>query len=138
MYNMKMPTHQRITRMLILGIFAFFLSASGALAQSGKWIPKAKPISGTWSIVDSGGKKVLQLKGFKTSKAPDLKIFLSPRASGQLNGKNATAGSVKIAKLKSTNGDQSYVLPAGIDLSKYRSVVIHCEQYSKLWGVGAL
>lgn len=135
---MTMPMNQRTIQILILGVFTFLLTASGVLAQSGKWIPKAKPISGTWSIADSNGKKVLQLKGFKTSNAPDLKLFLSPRSSGQLTGKNATTGSVKIAKLKNTDGDQSYVLPAGIDLSKYKSVVIHCEQYSKLWGVGTL
>lgn len=133
-----MLTQKKMMRTLGLGIFAFLLSVASASAQSGKWIPKAKPISGTWSIKESDGKKVLTLKGFKTSSAPDLKIFLSPRASGQLNGKNATAGSLRIAKLKSTNGDQRYVLPAGVDLSQYKSVVIHCEQYSKLWGVGTL
>lgn len=135
---MIMLTQKKMMRTLGLGIFAFLLSVASASAQSGKWIPKAKPISGTWSIKESDGKKVLTLKGFKTSSAPDLKIFLSPRASGQLNGKNATAGSLRIAKLKSTNGDQRYVLPAGVDLSQYKSVVIHCEQYSKLWGVGTL
>jgi hypothetical protein len=125
-------------RTTIYALIALVLSVTAGLAQSGKWIPKAKPIGGTWSISEKGGKKVLILKDFKTSNAPDLKIFLSPRASGQLTSKNATTGSVRVAKLKSTNGDQSYELPEGVDLSKYKSIVIHCEQYSKLWGVGTL
>ena len=87
---------------------------------------------------ESGGKKVLSLKGFKTANAPDLKIFLSPKTASAVSSKNATQGSVLVAKLKSNKGDQKYTLPANVDLSKYKSVVIHCEKYSKLWGAGKL
>ena len=125
-------------RTTIYALMAMGLSIVSGLAQSGTWVPKAKPISGTWQITEKGGKKMLVLKGFKTSHSPDLKLFLSPRASGKLTGNNATKNSVEIGDLKSFDGDQSYVLPKGVDLSKFRSVVIHCEKYSKLWGVGTL
>ena len=107
---------------------------SSAFAQSGSWTKKSNSIRGTWSISDKGGKKVISLKGFKTATAPDLKIFLSPNTTAKVSSKNATQGSVLVAKLKSSKGDQSYTLPAGVDLSKYKSVIIHCEKYSKLWG----
>lgn len=123
---------------IILILFSLLFGAAAALGQSGKWTKKTNSINGTWSISESGGKKVLSLKGFKTANAPDLKIFLSPKTASAVSSKNATQGSVLVAKLKSNKGDQKYTLPANVDLSKYKSVVIHCEKYSKLWGAGKL
>lgn len=120
-------------------IFLSLLFSVGiAFGQSGTWTKKENTINGSWSITESGDKKVISLKGFKTASAPDLKIFLSPKSTSEVSSKNATKGSVLVAKLKTTKGDQSYTLPAGIDLSKYKSVVIHCQRFSKLWGVGKL
>lgn len=123
---------------LALFILTLIFGATACFAQSGSWTKKEKAIKGTWSIVEKDGKKVISLKGFSTKKAPDLKIFLSPQTVGGVTAKNAVKGSVLVSKLKSHKGDQSYVLPAGVDLSKYKSVIIHCEKYTKLWGAAAL
>lgn len=131
---MKTKTNHSIALILL----SFLFGASLAFGQSGTWVKKANTVNGTWSIAEKDGKQVLSLKGFKTATAPDLKIFLSPKTTSQVSSKNATQGSVFVAKLKSTKGDQSYSLPAGIDLSKYKSVIIHCQKYSKLWGAGKL
>ena len=45
---------------------------------------------------------------------------------------------MRIAKLKSNKGSQRYKLPAGTDPSDYKTVIIHCEQYSKLWSTGTI
>ena len=131
---MKRVTMHYIT----LIIFTLLLGTASAFGQSGVWTKKANSISGTWRISDQGGKKVLSLKGFKTATAPDLKIFLSPESSAKVSSRTATRGAVLVAKLKSSKGDQSYVLPAGVDLSKFKCLLIHCEKYSKLWGTGKL
>ncbi|MGJ8726432.1 MAG: DM13 domain-containing protein [Roseibacillus sp.] len=123
---------------LALLFLSLFFGASAAFGQSGTWTKKENTINGTWTISDKGGKKQISLKGFKTATAPDLKIFLSPSSISAVTSKNATKGAVLVAKLKSSKGDQTYTLPAGIDLSKYKSVIIHCEKYSKLWGAGKL
>lgn len=109
-----------------------------AFGQSGTWTKKANTINGTWSITEKDGKKVLSLKDFKTATAPDLKIFLSPKSVADVSSQNATNGSILISALKTTKGDQIYELPKGVDLSKYKSVVIHCQKYTKLWGAGKL
>ena len=75
---------------------------------------------------------------FKTKSAPDLNIFLSRAELPTLNGKNATRDAVLVAPLKSAKGSQSYAIPEGVDLSEFRSIVIHCVEYSKLWGGSAL
>ncbi|MEM9080094.1 MAG: DM13 domain-containing protein [Verrucomicrobiota bacterium] len=129
-----------IIRIAWVGLFAFLFGTVASFGQShsGSWSKKSESISGSWSIAEVDGKQVLSLKGFKTRSAPDLKIFLSPKESGKVKNGNATQGALRVAKLKSASGDQSYVLPAGLDLSKYKTVLIHCERFSKVWGVGRL
>ena len=128
----------RTTRAFALLIMSLILGVVGAFGQSGTWTKKANTVNGNWSIASKGGKKQLSLKGFKTATAPDLKIFLSPHSVAGVTSKNALQGAILVAKLKSSKGDQTYSLPSGIDLSKYQSVIIHCEKYSKLWGAGKL
>lgn len=111
-------------------LMAFHVSAE----SSGSWTKKAERVKGTWKIAD--GK--LRLYDLSTKKGPDLKIFLSPKSVGELTGKNAAKGGKFIAKLKSHKGSQSYSLPSGIKLSDYKSVLILCEEYSKLWGAASL
>ncbi len=106
---------------------------------SGVWTKKSFKSSGEWAIVKEDGKIFVKLSAdFRTRKAPDLKIFLSPRAAADANGKNATEGAVLIAPLSSNSGAQVYEIPAGVDLNAYKSILIHCEAYSKLWSAADL
>ena len=128
---------------LLSSLFAIFLLGAPSedskeekksKSISGTWKKKANSIKGTWKIED--GK--VKLTGFSTKGAPDLKIFLPPTEPGKLKSKNVTSGAKLVAKLKSDKGDQTYALPKGVDLSIYKSIIIHCERYTKLWGVGSL
>lgn len=119
---------------LVLGI----LASAGETVSEGSWTKKSNTISGSWSIEKEGDRHVLKLIGFKTKKAPDLKLFLSKQSAGSVTGKNATTGAVRLAKLKSHKGDQSYVLPSGINPEDYKTLILHCEKFSKSWGVGTL
>ena len=51
---------------------------------------------------------------------------------------NAVDRSILISKLTKARGAQRYALPEDLDLSQYRTLVLHCEQYAKLWGVSPL
>ncbi|MEM7384595.1 MAG: DM13 domain-containing protein [Verrucomicrobiota bacterium] len=112
------------------------LFTGGALAQeaAGTWTKKSHAIKGSWKIANSQ----ITLTDFSTKKAPDLKIFLSPLTVGELKNKNALKGAKLISKLKSHKGTQTYAIPKGVDLSQYKTVIIHCEKYTKLWGASAL
>ena len=50
------------------------------------------------------------------------------RASGDLAGQKF----VDLGRLRSFKGSQRYAIPAGVDLAKYQSVIIWCEQFSVL------
>lgn len=114
-------------------------SDAHAADQGGAWTGKSQKIAGNWKIVETAEGRFLELDdAFKTRRAPDLKLFLSPLEAGDVNARNTTSGSVLIAKLEKAKGAQRYELPADLDLDDYRTLVLHCEQYTKLWGVSAL
>lgn len=96
-------------------------------------------VDGMFRFFEEDGRIVVELSDdFRTRRGPDLKLFLSPLAADDVTGANATDGSLRIAELDSNRGGQRYVLPQGTDLGDYRSLVIHCEQFSKLWAAGDL
>ncbi len=106
---------------------------------TGVWTKKSFNSSGTWEIYADGEKSYVKLSAdFRTRSAPDLKIFLSPLAADETNGRNATDGAVLIAPLTSNTGEQVYEIPTGVDLANFKSILIHCEQYSKLWSAADL
>ncbi len=106
---------------------------------SGEWTKKAFNSSGIWEIYAENGTTFVKLSSeFKTRKAPDLKIFLSPLTAADTTGKNATDGSLLIAPLTSNQGEQVYEIPERVDLAAYKSIILHCEDYSKLWSAADL
>lgn len=121
-----------------LVLIASLFSLSAEVTNNGTWTKKSQKAAGTWSIDTTDGKTVLTLTDLKTKNAPDLKLFLSPKSAAEVSAKNAVAGSVLISKLKSNKGTQTYTIPASVDLSKYKSILIHCEKYTKLWSASAL
>lgn len=135
-----MPTtNRRPIHWALLSLFLLTIPLAAATLHQGSWTKKGYPIAGTWQIVDEGGRKFVVLDAaFKTKSAPDLKIFLSPKTVADLDNGNATEGAVLVARLQNADGAQKLAIPSGTDLKKYRSILLHCEKYSKLWGAAAL
>ena len=124
---------------------AMALLSSEALAQSvvtaetdapaASFIKKRYNIKGTWDITEADGQTVINFHdNFKTKGGPDLKLYLSSNSIADLDSSGVEASSLKLSILKSNRGAQSYIIPSDINLSDYKSVVIHCEAFSVLWG----
>lgn len=113
---------------------------ASAPANTGQSFTKKKyNIKGDWRVVQENGKTIIRFSDdFKTKKGPDLKVFLSPQSVGDVTGKTALDGAVTLGALKSNKGTQDYVIPNGVSLANFSSVLIHCEAYSVLWGGGSL
>lgn len=84
------------------------------------------------------GERLLRLTEFEVTNGPDLEVWLvtaeAPAASADV-----TAGEwLSLGKLKGNIGDQNYDIPTDADLSKYRAVVIWCEQFGVLFSPAAL
>ena len=76
-------------------------------------------------LVRAGDSVVLRFDDVAITNAPDVHVYLS-RETG---GKWTEATSLYLGPLKATNGSFNYAVPAGTDLSLYRSVVVWCRQF---------
>ena len=118
---------------MVLMTFMTFIATAFA-GSPASWQNQDIKVKGTWTIEERADGNYLVLSDdFKTKNAPDLKFFVSNAGYESLNGSNATNGAVEIAKLSKNKGAQSYKIPSNVNLSDYKSLVLHCEQYSKLW-----
>lgn len=127
------------------GLAVLALGASSVLAvqaaemgaHSGTFQKAEAPVSGSFMIKKEAGRQVLLLSSdFKTNdSAPDLKVAFSPSAKPLAMSKppkyELKAGSYTVlAPLKSSKGAQRFVIPASIDLSKQKSVLIWCQKFN--------
>lgn len=134
-FALVLPTVRVVLSALVVLVFATLPAFAAEPVDSGGWTRKGYAIEGEWKIVSEGDDYFLELdEDFATRKAPDLKLFLSATPLGELTDDNATDGSILVAPLERNRGAQRYLLPAGIDLGNHRTLVLHCEKFSKLWG----
>lgn len=85
----------------------------------------------------SDGNHAVQFAGLDTSDGPDLHVYLSTKPASASEPEFGT-GFTSLGKLKGNKGDQVYAIPADIDLSSVRSVVIWCQRFSAGFGVAPL
>jgi hypothetical protein len=76
------------------------------------------------------GARFLRLQNFSVDNGPDLYVYLVPidpvpNASG-----SDIPGYYSLGRLKGNIGDQNYEIPADLDLSQYKSVVIWCQAFA--------
>lgn len=133
--NQNRNTAARLAGIMLTTLLTMIISFSSAFAaQSGGWQNQEFKVNGSWSIEErADGNYLVVSDDFKTKSAPDLKFFFSKAQYGDLNGKNATDNAVFVAKLDGTKGGAAYKIPSNINVSDYNSLVLHCEQFSKLW-----
>ncbi len=125
--------------LLIFFLVNFSSIVAAEELASGEWASASffTTLKGDWKIVrNEDGTFVEFARNFKTSKAPDLKILLSSLPADQITPDNAVDKSHArfVSLLTSYSGAASYKLPAGVTLGGVKSLIIHCEQYTKLWG----
>lgn len=94
--------------------------------------------TGTASLVRlADGGHVLRFENLSTSNGPDLRVYLSAEpASGE--GRAFARDFIDIGALKGNRGNQNYEIPAGTDVSRFRSVVIWCRRFTVGFGVAGL
>jgi hypothetical protein len=104
-------------------------------ATQGSFTERTYGIKGDWQILQVDGQTIFRLSDdFRTKRGPDLKLFLSPSTLDSVTGVTATQDAIRLGELKSNKGTQDYIIPEGTDLSRFNSILIHCEAFSKLWG----
>jgi Electron transfer DM13 len=84
------------------------------------------------------GSRVLRLTDFATSNGPDVRVYLVAARDAADDEAVKKAGFVEVGKLKGTDGDQNYEVPADLDLGKYRAVTIWCRRFGVNFGTAPL
>ncbi len=84
------------------------------------------------------GSRVLRLEDLQVTNGPDLHVFLSAAADPVSRDEVKEGGFVDLGKLKGNIGNQNYQVPAGVDIRKYRSVVVYCVPFNVVFSVAPL
>ncbi len=71
-------------------------------------------------------------ENFEVGPGPKYHVYLMPNANIRTSAAVKDQMFVDLGQLRAFKGSQRYAIPAGIDLSKYASVVIWCEHFSVL------
>ena len=133
----------------LTGVAVFLLAATmtpvfaqtTAPLQTGVFHGKVHSTSGRASVYEGkDGKLTLRITNFKTSNGPDVHVLLIAASDAQDddNFLKSNLERVELGSLKGNEGDQNYEIPAGTDLTKYRTVAIYCERFNATFGAAPL
>jgi hypothetical protein len=83
------------------------------------------------------GSHVLRFENFETTNGPDLHVLLSkhPAPASQ---DEVMDGYIDLGSLKGNIGNQNYDIPAGTDISEYKSIVIYCMPFHVVFSTATL
>ncbi len=82
------------------------------------------------------GARVLRFEDFRSKNGPDLHVYLSTEAPTSTFA-GLGANEIHLGALKGNVGNQNYEVPADVDLSQYRSVVIYCVPFRVVFSTAA-
>lgn len=132
-----MAANNNMKNILLILISLTLMGAQEKDIQKGnKWVKKSYKIEGDWAIKNTNG--ILKLnfaENFKTSRGPDVKVYLSPKQIEDIDKREPVdKKGVFLGVIENFSGAQSYKIPEGIRLEDYSSIVLHCQAYSVVWG----
>ena len=84
------------------------------------------------------GANLLRLEDLDVTNGPALHVILSPHEDPDRSEEVKTEGYVDLGDLKGNRGNQNYPIPAGVDVSVIKSVVIYCKPFAVVFSVATL
>ncbi|MBE7556836.1 MAG: DM13 domain-containing protein [Anaerolineales bacterium] len=83
------------------------------------------------------GLHVLRFEDFAATNGPDLHVILSSHPA-PTSSDEVMQGHLDLGSLKGNIGSQNYALPAGTDVSQFKSVIIYCQPFRVIFATAAL
>lgn len=112
-------------------------AVEGSVIARGEFVDKGgQHTSGSYTIERIGGDLQLILgDDFQTNEGPDLHVVLTPTMVADADNDNAIVeGAEIVGALTLQAGKQVYDLRDDLRVDQFHSVVIHCIEYSHLYG----
>lgn len=116
------------------------IAQDGNIVATGTFHGEAHHTMGRATVYQTSKGEVLRITHFKTTDGPKLHVLLiaADDAKDDLNVFKEKIDKVDLGPLRGTEGDQNYDIPAGTDLSKYKTVAIFCERFLITFGAAPL
>jgi hypothetical protein len=116
------------------------MAQDGNIVATGTFHGDAHHTMGRATVYHTPKGEVLRITHFKTSDGPNTHVLLiaADDAKDDQNIFKENLDRVELGPLKGTEGDQNYSIPAGTDLSKYKTVAIYCERFNVTFGAAPL
>lgn len=83
------------------------------------------------------GRRIVRLEDLDTSNGPDLFVYLTANPTDGDEGA-FDDDYVDLGRLKGNQGNQTYDVPAELDLTRHRTVVIWCDRFDSAFGAADL
>lgn len=125
-----------------VALMAIFLATSlPAMAQEnailfeGTFVERFSHTEGSYRIESSNGKVLLRTgEDFHVKPGPDLHLMLSTKTAASVA--DADLGDTAVIALlepgQATQGPKEYAMPEGLDLARYRSLLVVCIEFGNL------
>lgn len=95
--------------------------------------------SGTYRLERVGEYRRLVLEDdFQTNDGPDLHIVLSPTPPADAGNENVMDEAAVLDSLSALQGKQVFYLADSLQIDDYQSVLIHCVEFSHLYGAAPI
>jgi hypothetical protein len=112
--------------------------APPVLLATGLFVSREHPTRGTVHVLRlADGRVLVRFEGFATSNGPVLVVWLSKNPADGRDGA-FDDGYLSLGSLKGNVGDQNYVVPRGVDIAAYTSVVVWCDRFHVSFGAADL
>ncbi len=119
---------QQVTKPLAQPPLPAMKAKRARVLASGRFYPVERRGGGEVDLYRlAGGRLALRFEGFKTSANTDLFVWLSKARRPKTTKQALRSRHNEFAPLKSTGGDQNYLLPKGASAKSVRSIVIWCR-----------
>jgi hypothetical protein len=89
-----------------------------------------------YELVD--GSYLLRLENFSVTNGPDLRVYLAAHPNPKTQSEIKSGEYIELAKLKGNKGNQNYEIPAGTDVSQFKSALIYCKPFHVLFSSATL
>jgi hypothetical protein len=109
-----------------------------SVLATGAFVSREHPTRGTARVLQlADGQVIVRFEDFATSNGPVLVVWL---AKNPARGRDEAFDDdyVLLGPLKGNVGDQNYVVPSGVDVGAYASVVVWCARFHVSFGAADL
>lgn len=114
-------------------------SAGRHTLASGQFLSLEHATSGRATLIElADGRRFLRVEDLDTSNGPDLRVYLTDQPLSEDWHVWDDGELVDLGALKGNVGSSNYLIPVGVDLSRFETAVVWCRRFTVGFGEAPL